>query len=143
MYDERNWTDRKTWVSEVEKARSNKLNFMRKNGINRCGENFQSTRIYREVYILNVRNSKTSLLSKLFHIFITYVSHLFFEAFESYRPYSVRPSKMSATKTNFSHLLYDVSIMDLTKFFNLFEIYCPVSFKVETLLRALRRFLWK
>ena len=117
---------------------------MRKNGINRCGENFQSTRIYREVFILNVRNSKTSLLSKLLQIFNTYVSHLFFEAFESYRPCSVRPSKMSSTKTNFSHLLYEVSIMGLTKFFViLFEIHCLVSFKVETLLRALSRFLWK
>ena len=117
---------------------------MRKNVINRGGENFQLTRTFREVFTLNVTNSKTSLSSKLLQIFDTYDSHLFFETFESYRPYSVRPSKMSSTKTNFSHLLYEVSIMGLTKFFfNLFEIHCLVSFKVETLLRALRRFLWK
>ena len=112
--------------------------------MNRCGEVFQSTRSYREVFTLNVRNTKTTLSSKFLQIFDTYDSHFFFETFESYRPYSVRPSKMSSTETNFSHLLYDVSIMGLTKFFViLFEIHCLVSFKVETLLRALRRFLWK
>ena len=118
MYDERNWTDRKTWVREVENTKEQQIKFYpKKNGINRCGENFQLTRIYREIFILNVKNSKTSLLSKLLQIFNSYDSHLFFEAFECYRPYSVRPSKMSATKTNFSHLLYDVSILGLTKFF--------------------------
>ena len=143
MYDERNWTDRKTWVREVEKSKEQQINIFAEIREKKCGEIFQLTRVYREVFTLNVRNSKTSLSSKLLQILDTYDSHLFFEAFECYRPYSVRPSKMSSTKTSFSHLFYDVSIMGLTKFFLSFLRYLALFFEVETLLRALRRFLWK
>ena len=30
MYDERNWTDRKTWVREVEKSKEQQINFYAK-----------------------------------------------------------------------------------------------------------------